>query len=459
MKNNESKKNLPKRKRIFENFLIFGIEKKSLLNEIDLDEFILSPKLLFSFPKESNINQNIFNYFYTCCFPNGVNIRHLKIGSEEEFNNNILEKNFFVFPLTTFAFIKTSNNKFCNKYLYCMKFLDFHVFKEKKIFNVFVYEKIYLFISNEILFQFLENLGLWFLKIKKINYLNNISNYFSLFNKKNLGDFVVGNDEKSNKEILDILEYCVSNCYSKTISYLNEKILINNNNNNINENYLSWIFRKIIWFYNSEVFFKILMMILLEQNVIFYGNDIELVTFSCLLFSSAIFPFKWEFSLIPNLPLSNIDLLQSPSPFIVGVLLKEKKELKKYEEFIDRSNINVVFVDKKKIEIVNNINKFFNYKETLFYLSSMIEKTFWEIEDIDYVNENEKYVKNKCQMFVDKIKESIYESIINKLKRFDGDDIKEEIKKFVVNKNDLKFFVEFVDTVMYNNFIKENDNN
>ena len=462
MKNNESNKNIPKRKRIFENFFVFGIEKKNLLNEINLSDFILTPKLLFSFPNESNLDQNIFNYFYTCCFPNGVNIKHLIINSEEEYNNNIIEKNFFLFPLTTFAFIKTSNNKYSNKYLFCIKFLDFYIFKENKNFNVFIYEKIYLFISNEILFHYLEILGLWFMKIKKINYLNNISNYFSLFNEKNLNDFIYGNDEKNNKDIINLLEYCINNCYSKTILYLNKRILgieINDINNK-NESYLCWIIKKIIWFYNSDIFFKILIMILLEQNIIFYGNDIELITFSSLLFSNIIYPFKWEFSLIPNLPLNNIDLLQSPSPFIVGLLIKEKKEIKKYDEFIDKTSTNLIFIDKKKIEIVNNILKNnFNYNETLFYLNSMIEKTFWEIEDIKYEIESEKYIKNKCEMFVNKIKESIYESIINKLKKFNNGNIKEEIKKNVINNNDSKFFIEFVDTVMFNAFIKDNNNN
>ncbi len=81
------------------------------------------------------------------------------------------------------------------------------------------------------------------------------------------------------------------------------------------------------------------------------------------------------------------------------------------------------------------------------------------MEDIKCEIESEKYIKNKCEMFVNKIKESIYESIINKLKKFNNGNIKEEIKKNVINNNDSKFFIEFVDTVMFNAFIKDNNNN
>ena len=438
----KSNKTLPKRKRIFENFLVFGVEKNDFLNEIEMFEFILTPKVLFSFP-EAKMDQNIFNYFYSCCFPKGVKIQRMKICCQEEYDE-ILEKNFFDFPLTTFAFVKSSNDKFSNKFLYCMKFLDLYVFKAEKNFNVFIYEKIYVFVSNEILFQFLENLALWFLKVKKINYLNSIACYESL-SEKNMRDFFFANDEKNNKEINEILEYCVNNSFSKSVSFLKEKILSE-------ESFLCWIFSKIIWFFDAEVFFGILVRVLLEQKLVFCGNDVELVSFSSLMFAHAISPFKWEFSLIPNLPLQHVDVLQSPAPFIAGLVL-EKHQLKTIE--FDESSTNVVFVDKKKTFFVNEVPC---EKEALFFLRAMIEKTFWEFEDIDYRNESKKYIKNKCEMFKNKIEESIYQSIINKLKPLDNGDIKEEIKKFVLNQHDAKFFDEFVDTVMFNNFIKDNNN-
>ena len=440
----KSNKTLPKRKRIFENFLVFGVEKNDFLNEIEMFEFILTPKVLFSFP-EAKMDQNIFNYFYSCCFPKGVKIRRMKICCQEEYDE-ILEKNFFDFPLTTFAFVKSSNDKFRDKFLYCMKFLDLYVFKAEKNFNVFIYEKIYVFVSNEILFHFLENLSLWFLKVKKINYLNSIASYENL--EKNMSDFFFANDEKNNKEIKEILNYCVYNSFSKSVSFLTEKIFVPKSD----ENFLSWIFSKIIWFFDAEVFFGILVRVLLEQKVVFCGNDVELVSFSSLMFAHAISPFKWEFSLVPNLPLQHVDVLQSPSPFIAGLVL-EKPQLKAIEGVVDKSSTNVVFVDKKKTFFVNKVGKL---KETLFFLRAMVEKTFWEFEDIDYRNESKKYVKNKCEMFVNKIEESIYQSIINKLKPLDNGDIKEEIKKFVLNQNDAKFFAEFVDTVMFNNFINNN---
>jgi hypothetical protein len=145
-------------------------------------------------------------------------------------------------------------------------------------------------------------------------------------------------------------------------------------------------------------------------------------------------------------------VLHSPAPFIAGLVL-EKHQLKTIE--FDESSTNVVFVDKKKTFFVNEVPC---EKDALFFLRAMIEKTFWEFEDIHYRNESKKYIKNKCEMFKNKIEESIYQSIINKLKPLDNGDIKEEIKKFVLNQHDAKFLDEFVDTVMFNNFIKDNNN-
>ena len=72
-------------------------------------------------------------------------------------------------------------------------------------------------------------------------------------------------------------------------------------------------------------------------------------------FSYLIAPFKWPFILIPNLPLDLINMIESPVPFLIGILGDEKS----YEETLKRENIeaDILFIYSKGIKYKVKINK------------------------------------------------------------------------------------------------------
>ena len=72
-------------------------------------------------------------------------------------------------------------------------------------------------------------------------------------------------------------------------------------------------------------------------------------------FSYLIAPFKWPFILIPNLPLDLIKMIESPVPFLIGILGDEKS----YEETLKRENIeaDILFIYSKGIKYKVKINK------------------------------------------------------------------------------------------------------
>ena len=65
-------------------------------------------------------------------------------------------------------------------------------------------------------------------------------------------------------------------------------------------------------------------------------------------YSYLISPFKWPFILIPNLPLDLIEMIESPVPFLIGILGDEKS----YEQILNRENTeaDIIFINSKGIK-------------------------------------------------------------------------------------------------------------
>ena len=183
------------------------------------------------------------------------------------------------------------------EYIYGMKFNDVFMFNpslnnnkkcedENKNIYIYVYEKTYLFMSSKSSLQLFENACLKILYEKKLNYLNKLSVYRNLFDKNKFNSYLYFNEEKYNKDISIFLDQMYLTNDSKTIVNL-----IKNSTNQLldmNELFIIWLLRKIIFYYDTISFFKILLMILQEQQILFYGDDLELVTFSIFLFTKII---------------------------------------------------------------------------------------------------------------------------------------------------------------------------
>ena len=444
----EVKPNLLKRKKLFDCFITFGISPE-YLESIEINKILLTPKLTYCYP---NIG-NEYNYYKNFCYKDGVNVTRMEISSENEYAINILENNFYSKPISTFAFMKPSLDKTPDKYVYGIKFYDIFIFKIKKnikqnVINVFKYEKCFLFVSKEPNFQVLEMICIKFLHFKKLNYLNNLTQFTCFFEKDKFDNFHLFNDENNNKEINQLLQILYRTTSQTSINYL---VTNYPNTLDLKESFICWLLKKVLPYYTSDIFFQILIMVLLEQKVIFYGDNLELISFSSILFSNIIKPFIWKFPLIPNLPLDQMIMLSSPIPYIAGILADEKDLI----EIKSSNTTNLIKVGNKQITIEYSLNKKYNFNDCLYYLNGVIDRSFWKVESEDFYR-NETITKKICNEISNDIYNGIITSIINKMKiiiengkSFVIENVKKDIKQKIISQWDYEFFNEFCETEMF----------
>ena len=242
----------------------------------------------------------------------------------------------------------------------------------------------------------------------------------------------------------------------------NIKIIINLIKNSTNqcldmgEPFLLWLVRKIIFYYDCDSFFNILLMILNEQQILFYGDDLELIIFSCFLFTKIISPFEWSFPLIPILPLDNEQFLSSPVPFIAGII-SDKEEIK--YSLIDKKLCNIIYLVRNKITIYHNINKKYKFKGVLKTFKNEIKELFKK--EILSVNKNEisnEEIKEKSKYFLTKFNDSFKKNIIiifDKLilgvnkRKYKNKEFIDNIGKLNLDNSEEKFFVHFSESQMF----------
>ena len=145
------------------------------------------------------------------CFKDAVQIEQYIITNEEEFNEKILERNFFSNYNSTFCLLQQITIDNDQKYfIFGIKFDDIYIpIPEDEEINsdnikIFIYEKTYLFISNEPLCKLFEKLFHFIINYKKLNFCNNLVDYNSLKNNEIISKF-----NKSNQENVRILYFLI----------------------------------------------------------------------------------------------------------------------------------------------------------------------------------------------------------------------------------------------------------
>jgi hypothetical protein len=64
---------------------------------------------------------------------------------------------------------------------------------------------------------------------------------------------------------------------------------------------------------------EVFSAILLEKKILFISKHKALLSQVMSCFMSFIFPFQWKHTLIPILPITMIDIIDAPFPFIIGI--------------------------------------------------------------------------------------------------------------------------------------------
>ena len=388
--------------KIFEEFLTVGIHDnifECIPDEVD--EMELNPKITYNYPNKLKEKELKFNTMFlkNVCFQNGVKVKRIYILNERDLEINLLQKNLYTKPNSEFCLVQQINPEEINRYfIYGIKFEDVHLElyddsnevkvkenngkkssnKSTKKIVAYIYEKTYLIISFNSYCKLFEEIFHCFLSSKKLNLLELISN-LDLSSNHNLNNtktniqaistFINNNKESINNNIDLLLEklYNHSSLYESSEVYINLKTtsLKYNHPNMNNMPFLATDFlseKMFTYPFNTKQIYWIIINLLLEQSFIFISDEIEILTTMVLGFIYLIQPFKWPYILIPNLPRELLEILDSPVPFVIG-LLGTKEDYIEYLNGAFENNTNVIIYKKSYIkpDILKGKNFDYNY--------------------------------------------------------------------------------------------------
>src|ERR1700733_12626882 len=87
-----------------------------------------------------------------------------------------------------------------------------------------------------------------------------------------------------------------------------------------------------------DTIIKIFSSILYEQKIIFIGNELGPLTRLINTFISLLYPFSWPHTYIPILPALMLDIIQAPTPYIIGILRSCEHYLSGNDDFLSQDN-------------------------------------------------------------------------------------------------------------------------
>ena len=341
---------------LIKTFFICGVSKNDLIEKIkdeknnkNLDSLI--PNILFSFPENK---ENISNSILDFIFIDGINIIYQNVPSK-----------FYCFVLT--------NERGVRSYIYILKIYENLKINNKSFYIPYCF-CIWSSINNPESFK------------KILMEMNKIIKS----NDNNLSEETLINFH--NCELLNLIVFIsdviIPSNYSKLIlnfHFSSVKFYFPsffeipcNNNEQIN-----------ILFNCLEIstIIKLWCSILNEKYVILIADQAYLLfsVFEALL--SLIFPFKWLNTYIPILPSNLLDYLESPSPYLIGVL-KDKIDYFTLNEMFSNyviCDLNTSMVNSNGISTLPRIKEE-NLRKKLNYI---LHPEIFELEEI-FDNEEDK---------------------------------------------------------------------
>ncbi|CAF1302318.1 unnamed protein product [Adineta steineri] len=96
---------------------------------------------------------------------------------------------------------------------------------------------------------------------------------------------------------------------------------------------------------STDTIIKIFSSILYEQKLIFIGNELGPLTRLINTFICLLYPFSWPHTYVPILPALMLDILQAPTPYIIGILRSCEHYLCDNDEFLSQDNSDILIVD------------------------------------------------------------------------------------------------------------------
>ena len=171
---------------------------------------------------------------------------------------------------------------------------------------------------------------------------------------------------------------------------------------------LIWVELEIIFFkFNIDDILEIFKHILIETRIIFFSQDISLLTPIVEGFLSLIYPLKYSFQHVTILPQESLKILDSIQPYVVGI--NQKYDDNFFDiNYLDLTDVSymIVDIDLKKIKLkpsrkkINDIYYFPDLPKK--YRLKLIKNIQSYIEKIKYnekKEDRENFVRNILQHF------------------------------------------------------------
>ena len=438
---------------LFQQFFVIGFEPKILhliekKNLKSLPEQLIGPKIISKYPNNDFPYINIPDSLIAShCFPNGFKNLIIEV-NENNLKEKLNQTYDFIFSLDNFQYEKDISLKMKKIYYTCHFFYEssndyincLELLKNKKNIALnknYLIPKVICISSFCPYFQ-QSKLILSYLKqyINKFKYSSINSNNSFLNNQiylpieKIIEGFIYNIPAlpRANFTMRITKENFCVNEESMQQSNIKEKELIFENSP-LNRKPKPMInYALLMKFFKIEEIFEIIKLIILEEPILFFSNNLEFLTYTIEGIVSLIYPFEYHYPVIAILPEINYSFINIYKSFIFGIndTYSENIFSKKGIDLDEQKNINIVIIEnrfnnllnnnekeKNKISVIINIkpnnSKFlkiteksintsiFKIKESFIRKKSMIGANFEE--EVEDKNENDKKIKLPSHYF------------------------------------------------------------
>ena len=387
---NEESNNISTHKyNLYQQFLVIGIDPKIMfnINELDLKnipEPLNLPKVISKYP---NINLPYLNIPDTIvashCFPQGI-INTLVEYEKKDLEEKEKKIENFIFSLENMCpEMEISSLKINKVYYTCLLFYE-DIEKYRQCINQRKYYKNSDINKND---NNIRNKGLLIPKViclssftpfyeQTKDILQKLRNYADNFNYNNrtMEKINIYPIEKIIEGLIFALPALPRGCNSIILS--NDSFLFEskskdiNLNNNKDSNKKDIIFSEtppnkeprimvnysiLLYYFKVEDIFEVIKFILLEEPIIFFCDDKEILTNVIISFISLIYPFQYPYPVVTILPEQNFSLISLLKHFIFGINIKYSDDYVHKKVALDGVKfIRIIRLDKRFNNIVNS---------------------------------------------------------------------------------------------------------
>ena len=457
----------------------------------------MKPEIIMRYPLEDTKNLELNNLAATICFPTGIKVCYNEeppTNMIDDYLTSITNQKGERYYMMTFHFYqKITNSEYSKKYEmhplknHLMKFGDSYSTLNDQGFTDKIVKKVQetLDLCEELGFRDYVYVPFCLCIISKYPYAYEMTRCLqSIFNI--LSEEKIINNIKTNFKMNDIIMYLINSVpipiekntrvkfyipfFQRGIALKYPKL---DEISIVNINYM-----QLLQLFPLDNFIIILRLLLLEKKILFIDDNYTRLSEVTDAFLSLLYPFKWVHTYIPIMSDQMIKYLETFLPFVNGIhlsLMSLVNQVFNNGEIDDSEEVFLIYIKEGKIDLSSSVRKkkkkLSKYIQTnVPALPSSIEKQLRtklaEIKGSFGHKTNEgkrlsiatrpvdptqydKKIRDAClQMFVEMFKD--YPRFICIV----DNDVIFNKNSFMntVNKNDKKFFDEFIDSQMFQQF-------